>query len=698
MKKLFLILALLAPLAHATTTLTTTASAYTVDNGYYQAVIPLSGQTSAGLVKHLYIYKSGGTLSADLVYQGAPGTYGLGWLEGCADATSNDVSGIGSSLSTSVSVVTNTSSTIVIKATLSIYGCSWSNLWTFTDGNPYFALDSSVTRTDGGNAVNQFQFANMVQTTSENTYGTDGSGNAVQITRRTTQPINSPGLASTYPWANYEYTVETVSLGYIFEDVNHKLATQAEFGDWPFEHQLNWSFGGGPVGSQSPAGNARTLHTVYYTANSASHTGIAAYAASVFASAPTSTVNDPPYPGAFYLNNPYNQNSGYGSVIGNSPYWQIRQNMQNVTGTSEYPQYTTYFYGPLWTFMQQIGNNEDYNANVSFSLNYDNDSTSFPYGTVTPSNAINSSTVSVQHGATSSDGLLAYSSTFTTYTDSDKVQITGTASNGSTSAPVKDIWVDLKSILPIYYFGSSLLPTNQITGTLSPTDNLWTNYGYGYGGPDGTLPNTYVYRDNQETVQPLHFAPNMPSQTYNVTACMQQVSTGITTYRYSLDGTTYVPFTTPAGGATADYCQSLGALSLGANFYIGQGTTGTRQANYVGYNYIQIYPAWVGLGSNVYDLQWTDRNFGQVGIAVQVNSPTNNIVLNVDDLRIYLYKQASAQTLTTFSYAYDLTIYPHAGWLSSAGQFTGLHTQAAATFTRHYALSNAANPFWYAIP
>jgi hypothetical protein len=86
------------------------------------------------------------------------------------------------------------------------------------------------------------------------------------------------------------------------------------------------------------------------------------------------------------------------------------------------------------------------------------------------------------------------------------------------------------------------------------------------------------------------------------------------------------------------------------------------------------------LGPNLYDLIWNDDIYGKMGIAVEVNSPSNITVINGTNLYAYMYNQPNAQTLTTFSYGFDIVIWPHKGWLSGPADFTNLYSQDPVTY------------------
>src|SRR5664279_1102150 len=131
-----------------------------------------------------------------------------------------------------------------------------------------------------------------------------------------------------------------------------------------------------------------------------------------------------------YINNPESQNPGNGAALLNSPYFLVRQNTQNRDTAKGYPQYGTSIYAPLYQEQYAIHPGDyDFRDQFEYSLNYDDASSTFAYGTVADSNAVNGTSTSLQMNATSSDGELSYSSTLQTWSDSDKLEITGSASN-----------------------------------------------------------------------------------------------------------------------------------------------------------------------------------------------------------------------------------------------------------------------------
>lgn len=660
--------------------LTDNANDYTIENDYYKAIIPKpSAGAAVGVVKHLYIKKSDNTWSADLIYQGNA-NYCLGYLEGGNSASSNNNSSYGmqNSVATTVTVTENTASRVIITATYNNGSTDFSEVWTFWAKKPYFQSLGSIVA-DSTYQTNQFQMAWMVNSSLPITwYGTDKDGNIESYSSRVTQQVHSPTLNS-YPWLNWQFTGETVSLGMIFTDVNSKYTAIGETGDMPFEYQLNFQLGSGSGGSPVKSGYARTLTTLYYTTNSASNTQIQNFANNTYQNAAISNTNEPILQAAATATNAFAQNSGVSSSLVNSPYFLLRQNSQNRHTGIEWPQYATTIYAPLYKYWDVIHSGSyDYKDQLQFTLNYSNDSANYTYGTISSATANNSSTVtSIEHVAASSDSVLNYDTTFTTWNDSDKLQITGTTSNGTPSAPVKDIYMSLAPAYTYTYEAETAVPTSSITSTLNTSDNLWTDYTL-YSFDSGS---TLIYRDDGEDVPPVSIPIAVSNGTYNVRAYVNQRIEGRLTYKYSTNGVDYSSFDVVAGGANGSYSVDLGLMTVNGSFYINDDDSSVGIAGYGGWDKIVLTPAFVSLGSNVYDLRLEDPIYGTVGIAVKVNSPTDNIV-NGTDLRIYTYKQASEQTLTTFSYPFDVEIYPHTGSLASAADFTGLHSQNVINYNK----------------
>jgi hypothetical protein len=671
--------------------MTNNTNDYTIENDYYKAIIPKptsnypSTSVAKGIIKFLYVKKADGSWSNNLVYEGFD-PYGLGYLEGAGSASNgiNRSSGLQNSAGMIITIVENSPTRIILRSTWSGNGADFSELWTFWAKKPYFESDGSITATSSY-LTNQFQFAWMVNSTLPiSWYGTDKDGSIRQYSIREMQPIHSPNV-NTYPWLNWQFTGENVSLGIVFTDINNKFATVGETGDMPFEYQLDFDIGGGSQGNPTVNGYQRAASTVYYTANSASNTPIQTFANSKYSGSTTTTAQEPIYLAAATATDPFAQAAGVASALVNTPYFLIRQNVQSISGYAARPQYVTSIYGPLFKNQDTITTGvPDFMEQLQYSLNYSNDTQSYTYGTISsvvPTNTSSSS--SLQNVAESSDGKLAYSTTFTTWNDSDKFQITGTASNGSASAPVKSIYASITNPYQSnnYYEAESGTPTNAITTNLTATDSLWTNYDYPYDS--GT---TLIYRDNNETVPSLTIPVNVPDGQYEVVAYNAQRVEGAITYRYSVDNSVWQSFVVSAGASNTITPTSLGNQNIsGGVFYIDDdNNAGSGAAGWAGWDKISIRPIVQSLGSNIYDFRLVDRIYGKMGVAVKVNSPTTNIVLsNNSALNVFMYSQASAQTLTTFSYPFDIEVYPHNGWLASTSDYTALHSKSTLSYSKH---------------
>ena len=431
--------------------LTTGSSTYTVENGYYKAVIPMDGQDASGIIRFLYVKTASGTWSNNLINNQL--NYGLGYLEGASDASRNDSFGLSANGSTTIQA--SSSATVQIESTASLFGVTFTELWTFWASKTYFEGDATAVETDTGALLNQFQFCDMVTNAStHNVYETDQNGDAIAFSPSSSQslfePLNGPSL-NTYPWVNWQFPTEKVSLGMVFtkfDDNGDHLGVIGEMDNTTgYEHQFNFSLSGGLLGSPVSQNNTRSVTTIYYTANYATNTNIADFSGTSYQNESSNIASDTAVQSAQWLNNPYGQTSGNGSALLNGPYFLMRQNTENDTGSGvSYPQYQTSIYGPLYAFPQSAHVSvEDYQDQLQYSLNYDNNGSTFAYGAVTDSNPINGATTSIQMNAKSSDGNLSYQSILSTWSNSDKLDIAGAASNGKASASVKDIYVQLKN-------------------------------------------------------------------------------------------------------------------------------------------------------------------------------------------------------------------------------------------------------------
>jgi len=538
-----------------TTSSTNLGEAYVIENDYYKVIIPKASASAArGIIKWLYVKKSNGRWSNNLIMENAfNDDYGLGYLEGTGKATDNRYAGMQNSLNINITVLENTTTKVKIQSSGTYLGTLYTEIWTFWAKKPYFKSEAvaEVINKDGF-LTNEFQFCWMINDNlASNWFATDKNGDITQLTDAIMQPLHGPNL-NTYPWINWQFPDETVSLGLVFIDIYDYYGTVAETGDWKFEYQLDFALGSGILGNPVKNGFKREVTTVYYTTNQATNNSINSFAKDHYQYATTNIVSNPLLQAAQYIDNPYGQNPGIGSALVSSPYFLVRQNTQNRHNDVERTQYTTSIYAPLYKNQHAIHSGSyDFQEQLLYSLNYNNGSQTFDYGTIVSASSTNSDyETGLQMTAISSDNELLYSSTFKTWNDSDKLKIIGTVSNNDSSSTVKDIWISLY------------------------------------------IPNTYK---------------------------------------------------------------------------------------------IKFQPIIQNISSNIYDVRLYDDVYGKMGIGIKINSPTDNVSLMdaSTDLRIYLYKQETAQSLTTFNYPFDIEIYPHEGWLASASEFTALHSKNTLIYTKH---------------
>jgi len=538
-----------------TTSSTNLGEAYVIENDYYKAIIPKASASAArGIIKWLYVKKSNGQWSNNLIMENAfNDDYGLGYLEGTGKATDNRYAGMQNSLNINITVLENTTTKVKIQSSGTYLGTLYTEIWTFWAKKPYFKSEAvAEVINKNGFLTNEFQFCWMINDNlASNWFATDKNGDITQLTDAIMQPLHGPNL-NTYPWINWQFPDETVSLGLVFIDIYDYYGTVAETGDWKFEYQLDFALGSGILGNPVKNGLKREVTTVYYTTNQATNNSINSFAKDHYQYATTNIVSNPLLQAAQYVDNPYGQNPGIGSALVSSPYFLVRQNTQNRHNDVERTQYTTSIYAPLYKNQHAIHSGSyDFQEQLLYSLNYNNGSQTFDYGTIVSASSTNSDyETGLQMTAISSDNELLYSSTFKTWNDSDKLKIIGTVSNNDSSSTVKDIWISLY------------------------------------------IPNTYK---------------------------------------------------------------------------------------------IKFQPIIQNISSNIYDVRLYDDVYGKMGIGIKINSPTDNVSLMdaSTDLRIYLYKQETAQSLTTFNYPFDIEIYPHEGWLASASEFTALHSKNTLIYTKH---------------
>ncbi len=714
-------------------TLATSSTAYTISNEYYTAVIPTPGQPKNNIVSQLYVKKSDGTSSDNLVYGSSTGYYGLGFQESFSNALTNDPGGFSlPNVGSTITILQNTPSVVQVKTTAPTYrSMDYSEIWTFWAGRPYFQSVSSSTYEGGSpTLLNQYQACDMVSTTTPSTLDVaDQNGNAQTMwftylgapqVIRAYQAFNSPNL-NTYPWVNYQFPNEGVSLGYIFTKISDPLSVVGESGDPNFEYQINWYNGGGANITPVNPGANRGLTTLYYVASTTTDNSISNFAKSTYENGTASIIQNPVTQAAASVSQPYAQATGTGSALLNSPYFLVRHNGDNNIGGVTYPAYRTEIFGPLFGWQQTTNVNlssatrEDYRDQLEYMLNYDNNSSTFTYGTTTDTNVVNGANTSIQTVATSSDQNVLYNTTMQTWNDSDKLDITGTASNNAPSAAVKDIWLDLHDAEATTSQASSdgiggimmpnannIFPANAgtpasaITTSLNATDNLWTseNYNTTYDQiPSTAWGNSLIFDPATEHVPPLAVPlTNIAAGTYDVIAGLRQTTNGPITYTWSLDGTHYSTTTVPTGPQGIDPVD-LGVQTITTpTFWIDDmGFASSTYTNgWGGWVFVQVLPVFQHVGTTtdgdpVYDLQMNDPILGKKGVAVKVLSPTAPVTLTNDneDLNVFLFSTTTAQTLTTYSYPFDVQVWPHSGWLTNPNDFTALHTQSALPYTQH---------------
>jgi len=670
--------------AESQISLTHDANGYTIENEYYKAIIPTgtSNYIGRGVVRFLYIKKSNGNWSPNLIKENT-NDYCLGYLEGTGVGSTNRPVGL-QGPDNVITVLENTSSRIKIRTTKSLHGTDFSETWTFWAKKPYFRSEASAVVTDAnGYLTNQLQFAWMI---NDDLFvfwdGTDASGNITRFNSAQIQQIHSPNL-NKYPWVNWRFWTHDVSLGMIFVDVYNPLGTLGETGDWPFEYQMDFELGSGVLGSPVKNGYRRELTTIYYTSNSSTNDAIDTFSQNSYLNASTTQSQNPLLQAAQYMTNPWMQNSGIGSALVSSPFFLVRQNTQNRHTSVERPQYETSIYAPLYKNRSTIHSGSyDFAEQLVYTLNYSNDSQTYIYGTINSASSVNSDYItSLQMNAISSDNKLAYSTTFTTWNDSDKLKVTGSASNAEASASVKAIYVDFD--VPIWsnsFEAESSTSSQYITSTLEAYDNLWTNYNYSFDSGK-----TLIYRDNQEVVPALAVPVPLPDGQYNVRAFVLQRTEGDITYRYSSDNVTWHSFIVPMTVSNSVTSVDLGVVNIANGvFYIDDDNSLSGISGWAGWDRINFHALTVDLGSNVYDVRMIDAIYGQMGIGIKVNSPVgNSLIVNDSKVRVYLYQQSLAQTLTTFNYPFDIEIYPHKGWLTASSDFTSLHSKDDLTLTKH---------------
>lgn len=423
---------------------------YTIENDYYRVQIPKSSSSEAkGIIKHLYIKRTDGNWSKDLVYQGYS-VYGLGYLEGTNDSSYdvNSSYGMQNNPNTTVEILENSQTEIVIQSFLETKAAKFTETWTFWGQKEYFQSDAIV---EGklNLLTNQQQFAWMVNSELPMTwYGTNTIGNVEEYSTRLFQPLNSLYL-NTYPWINWSFTQENVSLGMIFTDIYGEKDIWGETGDQPFEYQLDFGLGSGSLANPTQKGLTREITTTYLTSDQASYIPIKEFASSAYVNSSTISEQSKTFQASAYAIDAYGQNDGISSALINSPYFLVRQNSQNmVNHLPQGPEYLTSIYAPLYKEQKSITKGAyDFKDQLQYSLNYTDGKTTFNYGTIYSAEVFNSDfRTSLIHNANSNDNRLLYTTNFNTWTDSDKLQITGNVRNNVPEILMEDIYISLLAI------------------------------------------------------------------------------------------------------------------------------------------------------------------------------------------------------------------------------------------------------------
>ena len=663
---------------NATLTLTNNANDYTIENsGYYRAVIPKTGQDASGTVKQLYIW-DGSTWSANVVYGSTAADYGFGYLEGGVVAATGNAS-YGLSGNATVTLITNNSKEIAITAVYDQNSVLFTQTWSFWDGRPYFQSESSAVQ-KVATLSNQYQFAWMIDSESLTVewWANDKSGAAEQHIKHSQHPLTADTLNS-FPWVNCQFVGEGVSVGLVFVEASDWSVCQGELGDWDFEYQFNFSLGTGALGTPITVGQERSLTTVYVVASSATNTDILAFASNRYQNTVTGQTNVPHYQASGTVLNPYAQNTGIGSALINSPYFILRQNTQNDHNTNSWSQFDTSFFGPLWKKFPTVYR---YDAYETFRITsyYDTDSTTYEYEEIASATATGDTKVT--HAASSSDGEVDYSLSYETWADSDKLQVTGVASNGDESSTIRDIWVEIDAshAYKIQTEAGSVRPNASVIDDLVIDDNLWTSYNYSWN-----IGTSLIYRDNAETVPALEVNLGVPTGVYAVYARVGARIEGPVTYSYSVNGVDFTTFQVDGAAENSLSVVFLGSLTIvNGGFWIDDDDTTSGLAGYGCWDGVTLLPTFSSLGSGVYDLQCYDDWVGKTGVAVKVNSPSNHSVdSDKPALRVSLLDRTSEAASSDFSYSFDIEIFPHDGWLLSPSEFTALRSAAGHTYTKH---------------
>jgi len=659
---------------------------YIIENDYYKAVIPKpSAPAARGIVRWLYIRNAVGEWSSNLVMEDTF-SYGLGYLEGSGAATENRCWGMQNQRDMTLAVLEDTGAKIVVEANAALWGTDFTETWTFWAKKPYFRSEAVAVVTDeNGFLTNELQFCWMINhNLRAEWYGTDRNGNIVEYGESEIQQIHSPDI-DTFPWINWQFVDENVSLGLVFVDIYDHKGTVGETGDWDFEYQLDFELGSALFGNPVKKGYRREVTTIYYTSNQATNKNVSNFAQNHYMHSSTITEQNPILQAAQYVDNPHGQNEGLGSAFVSSPYFLVRQNAQNRGYRRCRPQYETSIYAPLYKYQQTIHPESwDFQEQLVYSLGYNDGSNTFEYGFINDVLAYNSDDeTSLRMDATSRGGQVAYSSTFATWSDSDKLKIEGSALNAEFPVLTKEIYVSLRSAsgLSTYFEAETAEPFDYISESSSSTDSLWTEYNYGCDSRT-----TLFYFDSEETVPALAVPLSIPSGDYKVIAYVQERPEGDITYRYSLDSETWNSFVVPQAESIATHAAELGRHTVtNSTFYIDDDDDASSGiAGWAGWDRIALIPLPSRISPNIYEFRMYDPIYGELGIAIRINAPTEDIsLIDNSEIRVYLHRTGTEQTLEYFEYPFDIEIYPHRGWLRDASEFTDLHSQDAVVYTKH---------------
>ncbi|MCD6216011.1 MAG: hypothetical protein J7J92_02980 [Candidatus Aenigmarchaeota archaeon] len=437
----------------------------------YKAYIGTQNSTAKGILKQFYIKKSDGNFTNNLIFN--EGTYGFGYLEGAPyvginESIDNSFFGLQDSPNVSIQIIENSSNTIKIEARTLYNNYNFSEMWIFIRGKPFFGSIAKTTENREKRMVNQNQFCWMIEGSSNvKMYGTDEYGNVNMYDGRYFQPIFSP-ISNTYSWINWQFLKENVSLGLILIYTND-ISITGETGDYPYEYQIDWHLGSGTIHTPTFRGYKRELHTIYYVTRGCNNNKISEFAKESYSKSEKKIVQTPNFQAVHYLYNPDRQHSGFGSVIVNSPYIQIKQNAQWSHLENPPNNWITEIYPLMFIKQKQISGEYHFSPILYFSLNYYNGSQLFEYGNITNVGIREDNyKKEIWHYAVNNN--IVYNTTFTLYNDSDKVFVSGYAKL-TNSSNVGQIYVEFKPV------DSEFRKIDQYTYTIDLFDNMYGNYG-----------------------------------------------------------------------------------------------------------------------------------------------------------------------------------------------------------------------------